>query len=85
MPAESKSQQQFMGIVHAIQKGEMAPSEAHGPAREAAKEMKPSDVKDFAETKHKGLPEHKKKESSFNLSAADRLLMASSLANTIES
>jgi Protein of unknwon function (DUF3008) len=83
MPAVSKSQQRFMGIVHAIQKGDMPASEAHGPAREAAKEMKPEDAKDFASTKLKGLPEHKTK-SSYVLSAGDRLLMANSLANAIQ-
>jgi len=70
-----------MGIVHAVQKGDMPASEVHGPARAAAKEMSPGDVKDFASTKHKGLPEHQK--MSYVLSAGDRLLMASSLANAI--
>jgi hypothetical protein len=56
-PAVSKKQQQFMGIVHAIQKGEKKPSEATPKARAAAKSMKKKDVKDFASTKHKGLPE----------------------------
>lgn len=49
-----------MGMVHAVQKGDMpAPSKE---VAETAKEMKPGDAKDFAETKHKGLPEHVKKE-----------------------
>lgn len=53
--AESKSQQKFMGMVHATQKGEMP--DASGAVAKAAKEMKPDDVEDFASTKHKGLPE----------------------------
>jgi hypothetical protein len=61
MPAKSKKQQQFFGIVRAMQKGEMKPS---GKAGEAAKTMKRKDVKDFAETKHKGLPSKVKKEAS---------------------
>lgn len=57
MPATSKSQQRFMGMVHAVQKGDMkAPSKQ---VAEAAKSMSKSDAKDFAKTKHKGLPEKK--------------------------
>ena len=57
MPAVSKKQQ-FFGIVRAIQKGEMAPTT---PRLQRQHDMKKSDVKDFASTKHKGLPEKKKK------------------------
>lgn len=55
--AKSQQQQKFMGMVHAIQKGELSPKEVSPKMRKAAKEMKPSDVEDFAKTKHKGLPE----------------------------
>ena len=58
MPAVSKSQQKFFGIVRAIQKGEMAPTTPE--TAKAAADMKKSDVKKFASTKHKGLPEKKK-------------------------
>lgn len=53
----SKKQQRFMGMVRAVQKGDMEP-----PSPEIAKvadSMKKKDVKDFAGTKHKGLPEKK--------------------------
>ena len=59
MPAVSKKQQKFFGIVRAIQKGEMAPTTPE--TAKAAADMNKSDVKDFASTKHKGLPEKKKK------------------------
>ena len=59
MPALSKKQQRFFGIVRAIQKGEMAPTSPE--TAKAAETMKKSDVKDFASTKHEGLPEKKKK------------------------
>jgi hypothetical protein len=62
MPAASKQQQKLMGIVHALQKGDMKPSQASGKAKEMAKSMKKGDVKDFASTKHKGLPKKVKKE-----------------------
>jgi len=58
MPALSKKQQRFFGIVRAIQKGEMAPTTPE--TAKAAATMKKKDVKDFASTKHKGLPEKKK-------------------------
>ena len=57
--AVSKKQQQFFGIVRAMQKGDMKKG---GEAGEVAKDMKVSDVKDFAKTKHKGLPAKKKSE-----------------------
>jgi len=56
MPAVSKKQQRAMGMAHAIQKGEMSPSEAGPEVRRMAREMKPGDVTDFASTSHKGLP-----------------------------
>jgi hypothetical protein len=57
--AVSKKQQRFMGMVHSAQKGEKPASRAVG---KVANTMKKSDAEDFAKTKHKGLPEKKKKE-----------------------
>ena len=59
MPATSKSQQKLMGIVHAIQKGDADATEFSKGAEQMAKDMKPGDVKDFASTSHKGLPDKK--------------------------
>ena len=59
--AVSKKQQKFFGIARAMQKGDMPKS---GAAGEVAKDMKVSDVKDFAKTKHKGLPTKKKTEGA---------------------
>ena len=59
MPAVSKKQQKFMGIVHAIQKGEADPSNYSEKAQDAAKKMKKKSAKDYAKTKHKGLPVRK--------------------------
>ena len=58
--AESVQQQKFMGVVRAMQKGDLPKK---GKAGEVAKEMNPDDVKDFASTKHKGLPKKVKKET----------------------
>lgn len=57
--AESKSQQRFMGMVHAAQKGELKNPSAK--VAKAAAEMSDKDAEDFASTKHKGLPNHVKK------------------------
>ena len=54
MPAVSKKQQKFFGIVRAIQKGEMAPTTPE--TAKAAEDMKKGDVKNFSSNKHKGLP-----------------------------
>ena len=56
MPAKSKQQQKFMGIVRAIQKGDEPASKFSKAAQDAADDMKQKDVEDFASTKHKGLP-----------------------------
>ena len=53
--AASKQQQKFMGMVHAMQKGEKVKG-ASAELKKAAKGMSKKDAKDFASTKHKGLP-----------------------------
>ena len=59
MPAVSKKQQRFFGIVRAAQKGTLKGKKTLEVQRAAAS-MKEKDVKKFASTKHKGLPERKK-------------------------
>jgi hypothetical protein len=59
--AVSKKQQKFMGMVHAAQKGERP---ASGAVAKVAKGMGKKDAKDFAATKHKGLPEKVKEEGT---------------------
>ena len=63
MPSTSKQQQKLMGIVRALQKGDVKPSSVSKKAQQMAKSMDPKDVKDFAATKHKGLPKKAKKEN----------------------
>lgn len=57
--AKSKAQQRFMGMVHAAQKGEKPASKE---VAAVAKDMPKKAAKDFAKTKHKGLPGHVKKD-----------------------
>ena len=59
MPAQSKSQQRFFGVVKAMQKGDIPKK---GRAGKIAKTMSKKDVDDFASTKHKGKPEKVKRE-----------------------
>jgi hypothetical protein len=59
--AVSKQQQKFMGMVHAAQKGEKPASKEVG---KVAKSMGKKDAEDFASTKHKGLPNKVKEEST---------------------
>ena len=63
MPAKSKAQQRFMGMVHAYKKGELKGSEVSKDVKDAAKGMKKKTTKDYAKTKHKGLPNKVKKEA----------------------
>lgn len=54
MPSKSKAQQKFMGMVYSYMKGDM--KDAPAAVKKVAKDMKKSDVKKYASTKHKGLP-----------------------------
>ena len=56
MPAVSKAQQKFMGLVHALKKGDIDSSEVSTDVEKAADSMTDKDAKDFASTKHTGLP-----------------------------
>jgi len=66
VPALSKKQQKFMGIVRSIQKGEQPASKFNKDAQDVAKDMKKADVKKFASTKHKGLPMKKEMFNKIN-------------------
>lgn len=62
--AVSKAQQKFMGMVHAAKKGEKPASKE---VAKAAKGMSKKEAEKFASTKHKGLPEKKKKTDEANI------------------
>lgn len=70
MPAKSQKQRRFFGLVRAVQKGEVSPSEVSPEVVRAAETMKVSDVREFAKTKEKGLPEYvpKKKRNKTEVS-----------------
>ena len=56
MPATSKAQQRLMGLVKAVQAGDVPKSKVTKKIRQLAKGMKEKDVDKYAGTKHKGLP-----------------------------
>ena len=68
--AVSKAQQKFFGMVRAKQKGEM--DDASPEVKKAADSMSKKDVKDFAKTKHKGLPDKKVDEDAKKLATKDK-------------
>ena len=57
MPSTSKSQQRLMGQAYAYKKGELKSSEVSAEIKELADNMTLKQLKDFASTKHDGLPE----------------------------
>jgi hypothetical protein len=82
--AVSKQQQKFMGMAHAMQKGEKIKG-ASKELKKVAKTMKPKDTEDFAKTKHKGLPDKvksKKKEEDVEESTTSAGSVATSTATT---
>lgn len=59
MPSKSASQQRFFGMVDAYKKGEL--DNASPEVKKAADSMSMKEVRKFAKTKRKGLPNHVKK------------------------
>jgi len=55
--SESKSQQRAAGMALSAKRGEMKVSELKGAAKEMYDGMSEKELEDFAETKHKGLPD----------------------------
>lgn len=60
MPAKSKNQQQAAGMALAAKRGEMPKSELKGAAKDMYESMTKKELKEYAETDRKGLPEKKK-------------------------
>ena len=61
MPATSKAQQRFMGLVKAYQDGDVPASKVSKAVKDAAKSMGEKEVDKYASTKHKGLPNKKER------------------------
>jgi hypothetical protein len=59
MPSQSKAQQRLMGQAYAVKTGKKDPDEVSDKIAKLADGMTKKQLKDFASTKHKGLPETK--------------------------
>jgi hypothetical protein len=66
MPSKSKAQQRYFGMVHACKKSDYKDC-ASKEVEDTARGMKAKDAKEFASTKHKGLPEKKETNEMTNL------------------
>lgn len=77
MPAKSKKQQRFFGLVKSIQEGKAT---GLGEAKNVAANMSSKDVRDFAATKTKKLPERKKESMNPDLKDVLNLGLGSTLA-----
>ena len=58
MPSTSVAQQKLMGMAYALKKGELDPKDASTEVQELADSMTLKQLKDFASTKHDGLPQY---------------------------
>jgi hypothetical protein len=59
MPAKSKAQQKAAGAALSAKRGETRVKDLQGASKEMYDSMSEDELKDFAETKRKGLPEKK--------------------------
>lgn len=60
MPAKSKAQQKAAGAALSAKRGDTKVSELQGAAKDMYDSMSEEELEDFAETEHKGKPEHVK-------------------------
>lgn len=67
MPSTSIAQQQLMGMAYSLKKGDMDPNDASQEVKDLADSMTLKQLKDFASTKHKGLP----KKADENITSAN--------------
>ena len=59
--AVSKQQQKIMGLALSVKRGDTPKSKVSKKVQDMSKEMSKKDLKDFASTKHKGLPKKTEK------------------------
>jgi len=62
MPAKSKAQQKAAGAALAAKRGETPVSELKGASRQMYDSMSERELEHLAETKLRGLPEHREEE-----------------------
>jgi len=64
MPSTSIAQQQLMGMAYSLKKGDMDLKDASQEVKDLADSMTLQQLKDFASTKHEGLPKKVKENVS---------------------
>ncbi|WP_423067145.1 DUF3008 family protein [Devosia sp. CN2-171] len=60
MPATSKAQQKAAGAALSAKRGDTKVGELKGASKSMYKSMNEQELEEFATTRHKDLPEHKK-------------------------
>ena len=58
MPAKSKAQQKAAGAALSAKRGDTKVKDLRGASKDMYKSMSENQLEEFAETKHKGKPEH---------------------------
>ncbi|MFD2262979.1 DUF3008 family protein [Lacibacterium aquatile] len=58
MPAKSQAQQKAAGAALSAKRGDQKVGDLKGASKSMYKSMTEAELKDLAETKHKGKPEH---------------------------
>jgi len=66
MPSTSVAQQKLMGMAYALKKGELDPKDTSSEVQELADSMTLKQLKDFASTKHDGLPQYVEENITLN-------------------
>lgn len=59
MPAKSKAQQKAAGAALSAKRGETKVSDLKGASKSMYDTMSEKELEELAETKHRGMPEHK--------------------------
>lgn len=67
MPAKSKNQQEFFGMALSVKRGETSRSEVSDDVLKVVDNMSEKEIRDFAKTKHKGLPTKVKEQKIIKL------------------
>lgn len=83
MPALSKKQQKFMGLVLAYKRGEVPASKVSKNVKLVAAKMSEKELEKFAGTKHKGLPTKVKKEDIMTIPVSELKKIINSVVSDV--
>ena len=83
MPALSKKQQKFMGLVLAYKRGEVPASKVSKNVKQVAAAMSEKELEKYAGTKHKGLPTKVKKEDIMTIPVSELKKIINSVVSDV--